>query len=292
MHPEPREAIPASLALGDLVLVVGELQVVAAAVEVERAPQELTRHDRALDVPAGTTGPPGALPAGLARLDALPECEVGGVPQAPLGLDTGPSLHVLELAAGELAVALVSADVEVHPVLGHVGDVVVHQLLDEGDHLRHVLRAAWVVGDGLDSEVAQVAEVLLGVALGDRVPGLAGLLGAVDDLVVDVRDVVHEPHPQAPGEHPASHGVEHDGSHEVPDVTVVVDRRPADVHVDQAVLQGLQGPFLTGQAVVDADGHGGTRLRRIASSALGMLPPTSFRLTRPWNRWVHGRPLA
>ncbi len=60
------------LALGDLVLVVGEDVVHAAGVDVEALAEVLHAHRRALDVPAGPAGAPGRVPAGLARLGPLP----------------------------------------------------------------------------------------------------------------------------------------------------------------------------------------------------------------------------
>ena len=50
--------------LGDLVLVVGELEVDAAAVDVEAFAEDLPRHGRAFDVPAGAAPAPRAVPAG------------------------------------------------------------------------------------------------------------------------------------------------------------------------------------------------------------------------------------
>ena len=64
------------LGLGQLVVVVGELEVDAARVDVHRLAQDLRGHDGALDVPAGPAAAPGRLPARLARLRVLPDGEV------------------------------------------------------------------------------------------------------------------------------------------------------------------------------------------------------------------------
>src|SRR5829696_7692878 len=63
-------------ALGELVLVVREAQVRAAAVDVRSVRQVLLDHCRALDVPARPSRSPWALPGGLAGLGGLPEREV------------------------------------------------------------------------------------------------------------------------------------------------------------------------------------------------------------------------
>jgi hypothetical protein len=54
VHPEVHHAVAkGALRLGDLVLVVRELQVDPAGVDVESLSQVLQAHRRALDVPAG-----------------------------------------------------------------------------------------------------------------------------------------------------------------------------------------------------------------------------------------------
>src|SRR3990172_7897004 len=81
------------LGLGDLVLVMGEDQVLAPAVDVDLLAQVLEGHGRALDVPAGAARPPGAVPGGLARLGRFPEGEVAGVLLVVTGLDTRAGHH-------------------------------------------------------------------------------------------------------------------------------------------------------------------------------------------------------
>src|SRR5580704_2402132 len=77
VHPQVDELVPGRRArLRDLVLVVRELEVEAAAVEVEVRAEERGRHGRALDVPAGAPAPPRRIPPWLAGLGALPQHEI------------------------------------------------------------------------------------------------------------------------------------------------------------------------------------------------------------------------
>jgi len=65
-------------ALGDLVLMMGEDEVQPAAMDIEGHAQQLLRHSRALDMPAGPALAPGTVPAGLAFLGRFPQDEIAG----------------------------------------------------------------------------------------------------------------------------------------------------------------------------------------------------------------------
>ena len=65
-------------ALGDLVLVVREDQVEAAAVDVERHAQPALAHGRALDVPAGAAVAPGPSQPGWSPVDGFHSTKSAG----------------------------------------------------------------------------------------------------------------------------------------------------------------------------------------------------------------------
>ena len=88
-----------ALGLGDLVLVVREDQIGAAAVDVERLAEVAVRHRRALDVPARTPRAPGARPRRLARLRRLPQREVERALLLLVDLDAGARLQVVDALA-------------------------------------------------------------------------------------------------------------------------------------------------------------------------------------------------
>jgi DNA-binding LytR/AlgR family response regulator len=72
VHPVVDEGVLVrAFGLGDLVLVVRELQVLTAAVDVEMLAQQVAGHGRALDVPARTATAPGRIPLGFVRLARL-----------------------------------------------------------------------------------------------------------------------------------------------------------------------------------------------------------------------------
>src|SRR5205823_11717052 len=76
VHPRPRPVdAPGALANHRFALVVRELEVDAASVDVERRSEILVRHRVALDLPARATLAPGARPRGLVPLRPLPQGE-------------------------------------------------------------------------------------------------------------------------------------------------------------------------------------------------------------------------
>ncbi|MCY1234348.1 hypothetical protein D9M72_469290 [compost metagenome] len=92
---------------------------------------------------------------------------------------------------------------------------------------------------------------VLDEARGQRADGLAILGGAADDLVVDIRDVLHICHLVAGGTQPAMHHVEHHHHARVANVAVVVHRHAADIHADLAGFDGHEWLLLTRERVVD-----------------------------------------
>eukprot|EP00967_Tisochrysis_lutea_P094350 scaffold137143_cov27-Tisochrysis_lutea.AAC.2 len=73
---DPLAATVEGLSLTELVIVVWKLQVNSACMHVHVVPQQLRRHDRALNVPPRPAATPRALPSGLARLARLPQREI------------------------------------------------------------------------------------------------------------------------------------------------------------------------------------------------------------------------
>src|SRR5262249_44246314 len=180
------------LRLGQLVLVVRELQVEAAAVDVEGLAQELHAHGRALDVPARPAGAPGAVPGRLARLGPLPQGEVAGVALPVADLDAGAGLQLLRVPVAQFAVVGVLRDVEVDVAAGRVGEALVVQPGHDLDHLGDVLGRPGHVVDAGDVEPSQAVEVIVRHAPGQLRDGGAQLPGPHDQLVVHVGDVDDE----------------------------------------------------------------------------------------------------
>src|SRR5438874_1304964 len=85
--------------LRDLVLMVREDEIDAAAVDVEHLAKMLPAHGRALDMPAGSAGtrnPGGRGPCGLSSLRGLPQHEIHRVALVRSDLDARACDHLIE----------------------------------------------------------------------------------------------------------------------------------------------------------------------------------------------------
>src|SRR5690606_37483064 len=109
VQPVAGEAVAGRVGLGGLVLVVREDQVDAAAVDVERGAEVLGGHRRALQVPAGASGPPRGGPGGLAGAGALPQREVAGVALGARVAVLGGA-HLVDALVGQRTVLGVGGD--------------------------------------------------------------------------------------------------------------------------------------------------------------------------------------
>ena len=244
------------LALGDLVLVVREFQVVATAVDVEGLAQAAGGHHRALDVPARTTLAPGRSPTRLARLGGLPQHEVQRIFLGLARLDAGTDAQVLDAPPRQLAVAGEAIDPVVDVAIARgIGVALVDQGLDHGVHAVDMIGGArllvglanvqprLVLVHRLDHPRHQVGE------------GLAVGVGAVDDLVVDVRDVAHVGQVIAAMAQPAGDDIEGHHAAAMAQVAVVIDGHAADVHAHLPRHQRREGFLGLGQGVVEVQRH-------------------------------------
>ena len=223
MHPAAGKRFAGvRFALQDLVLVMGEHEVYAPAVDVERFAQVFHAHDRALDVPAGASVAPRARPTGLVRLGRFPQREVAGTLFSLVDLDTCAGNQLVNLAAGELPVRARLVNLEIHAAVRFVCESLVDQSLDHSDDVVDMFGGVGHDVDVGDAQCRHVLEVVFGHVLRDHLPVHVLLVGAVDDLVVDVRDVEHQRDVEAPGRKVSLHGVEDDGADGVSDVTAQI----------------------------------------------------------------------
>ena len=226
--------------LRDLVLVVGKHQVVAAAVDVERRAQDLARHGRALDVPAGAAAAPGAVPAGLVVGGGLPEDEIHRIALVGRDLDPGAGDHVVDRAAREAAVVGVALHREEDVALGLIGVALGDEITDHFHHMWDVIGGTRLMCGVERAEGGHVLAVPAGRLAGDVADRAAALDGAREDLVVDVGDVAHIDHPLRAidvAQQPEKR-VEDDDGARIAQMGPVIDGRAADIEAHPTIGLG------------------------------------------------------
>ena len=258
MHPDAREgdAAVGAGALGKLVLVVGEDQIDAAAVDVDALAEMDFGHRRAFDVPARTAPSPGAVPARLGFVRGLPQDEIGRVLLVGRDLDPGAGDHLLAVAPRQRAVAFEFRYVEQHMRFRLVGMALRDKRFDHGDDLRDVLGHPGLDARLQHAQRAHIPVVGRGVALVDHRDIDAFGERRIVDLVVDIGDVAGvDDVVVAPAQHPVEH-VEDDRRPGIADMGEAVDRRPADIHRHPPRIAGHELVLLLREGVVEAQGHG------------------------------------
>ena len=123
--------------------------------------------------------------------------------------------------------------------------------LDHGDHGTDLFGGAGTHVGIEHVGGAHDADELVGEFRRDLSSRTALLVGALDDLVIDIGEVLGERDLVAARDEPTADHVKADERAGVADVNVVVDRGAAHVHADLAGLDGLELFLFMGSAVVD-----------------------------------------
>ena len=149
-----------TLALGDFVLVVGELQVCAATMDIKGFTQSGAAHGRALNMPTGAAwaevmSKRGAVPHRVGRLtgfSGLPQSKVKRVMLVRLHRNPLTGTQFIQRFTGKLPVTGKLAHRKIHiPIVGPVRQTPLTQGADDLQHLGHVIGGARLKGRRFDA---------------------------------------------------------------------------------------------------------------------------------------------
>ena len=245
----------AAFGLGDFVFVMGEDQIRAAAVNIEGIAEVFFGHGGAFDMPAGTAFAPGAFPIGFAGFRRFPQREIEGISLLLAHGDSGAGLHFVDGAAGKFAVGFEFADFEVDVAVDFVGEAVVDDLLYHGDDIVHMFGDPRMNRSFLHAETAGVLKVGFDVFVGQIFGIHAFFVGAVDDLIVHIGEVLDISHIIAAVGKVAAHHIKgHDGTG-VAQMDIVIGGGAADIHFDFSLFHGNKFFFFVSQCIIDSDRH-------------------------------------
>ncbi len=297
VKPEAGEGLPrGALGLGDLVGVVGEDQVDAAGVDVDRLPEMAHGQNAALQMPARTARTPGGVPhrhvALLGSLAAFPEHEVTGVFLVVRLISRGSAalLQRGHVQLSQPSVGREPRDVEVDRSVRLVGQIAFHQRFHQSDHLRHVLGGPGIVLGALDPQAVAVLEEAVDEGLGQLSQAEASLNRGVDGPVVHVGEVLDLKHfKPLPLQVAPQHVLEEKGP-EVSDVSRVVDRGAAGVKRHAPRRHGVELLEAAREGVVETERHQETGSDRGVSPNVTTLSGARQRVKRPTRRPGRKRP--
>ena len=235
MHPRSRKRLArGAFALRDFIFVVGELQVRATTVDVKALAQHFAAHGRALDMPARTPLTKRALPFHIGRLVGLgrfPQHKVQRVVLAIGHSHALPRIQFIQRFARQLAVAGELAHGIVHIAIARlVGQAFLLQSANHAQHLGHVFGGTRLVGGAFNAQRIGILVQRVDHAIGQAADGFTVFHGALDDLVVNIRDIAHIGHTVAAGAQPALHHVERHHGTGVAQMAEVVHGHAAHIH--------------------------------------------------------------
>jgi hypothetical protein len=257
MQPVARERLTGiAFGLGDFVFMVGEDEVVAAAVNVDLLAQVSQVHRGAFDVPPRPALAPRAVPARLTRLRRLPQGKVAFAFLLPARLHPRTRDGIFQLAPRELAVVGVGTYAEIDiAVRRRVRVIGLDQIGDHANDLGDGLRNPRKHGRPPHVEAIQLLFVILGIAVGQRRGVFTQLGGPRDDLIVHIGEV-HDVANFVPAIFQiATDEVEYDRRHRMAHVRVGVHRGTADIHPHLARFKGFEGFLLATQGIENDQGH-------------------------------------
>ena len=296
VHPDARQRPPPGrLGLRDLVLVVGEHQVRAAAVDLEVGAQQVLGHGRALDVPPRPPLPPGRGPSRvLVLLVRLPQREVAGALLEVGGIVAFALLHLLPGPVRKLAVLVEAGHAEIHVAARRVGVPGFDEDRDQVDDPLNGLHSLGLVIGASEAETVRVPLVVGGHLGGQVCAGRSRRACGVVDLVVHVGHVLDQGHLVPLVLQEALEQGEHHERPRIADVHASVDGGPAGIDRHPPGLTRLERLDRAAERVVKS------YLAHVpeAKPAVDGGPPrgartrSGRRVRRAWPRDRAGRPVA
>ncbi len=216
-------------------------------------------------MPAGEAGTPGRRKAYLTRRE-LPEREVARVSLLGVDRDAYAFLQITELESAARAIAREPGHVEVDAVGSFVGDALRLKLLDNRDIFSDMLACSRHFGRELDVQGVKVFNKSGGIFVSngfqsferhrqvftrERLHHFVITIIRVRSEVSDIGNVHYLLHVVAIVLERPAHDISEHIRTQVPDVRIVVDRRPARIQADNAVFKRFELLFFTGEGVVE-----------------------------------------
>ena len=147
-------------------------------------------------------------------------------------------------------------NVEIDPVIGLVSVAFLNQIRCNANHVVDVLGAPRVLVSPENVQRIHVFVVRLNVLVDQRFPIPVKFIGAMNDFVIDIGEILYVLHVVAAGFQPTMYQIEGQITARMAQVTSVVDGYTADVHGDLSRFQRGEVHLLATTGIMHANGHG------------------------------------
>ena len=243
MHPNLRKPVfrVGAAALGDFILVMRELQVDPAPMNVEGGAEQFVAHGAAFDMPAGAAPAPGAVPARRFGVGRFPQHEIHRVAFERGDVHPRACDHVINAAARKLPVSGITPHVEQHMGLRHIGMAARNQVFDHRHHRADILGRARLGRGPQRRQCIHIRMIPADGFFGPLVDQLFQRAGCASvtppqrlgvDLVIHVGEIAHIGDVIRPVDvaQQAEQRVEHHHGAGIAQMGAVIDGGAADVH--------------------------------------------------------------
>ena len=181
----------AAFGLSNLVFMMRENQVAAAAMEVKGFSQILHAHGRAFNMPAGTTRTPRALPSRLARFSGFPQRKIHRIMLAVINVYTRAGHHILNITAGKLTIVFKFFYTVENVAVNNITIAIVNQALNGFDDIIDMLGYTRINMRTAHIKLIHYFKVGVNVAVADIIPLYALFIGSIDNLVINIGKVLY-----------------------------------------------------------------------------------------------------
>ena len=227
---------------------VRELQICAAAVDIEGVTKQLLAHGRAFDVPAGAAFAPRAFPKiYFIRLGRFPQHEVQRIAFKTVHFHPLTGAQIIQRFTGKLAVSGKFAHGVIHIAIGgRIGFAVGNQAFNHADHFADMLGGFWLDIGAQHTQCIGIFVHRLNKTGGQFADGFAVFRCTSDDFVVDIGDIAHISERITVRTQPARNHIEHHHHAAVAEVAIVVNGHAANIHAHVFRIDGRERFFLSG----------------------------------------------
>ena len=205
-------------------------------------------------MPPGTPHSPGRMPPWLVRLCRLPQYKVQRI--VFIGIDTYalPGAKIVKRFSRKFSVAGKFVHGEVHVAIGcRVCEAFFHENVNHGNHTIDMLRSPRLRGGCLHPKRRGIRFHRFDEPLRQYLDGLAVLVCAPNNFVVNIRYVAHIRNVKTARPQPALHHIENHQHSGMPEMAIIINGHAANVHFDLARLHRNKLLFFPGERIVDSE---------------------------------------